>query len=106
MEMKGPPDYKTWLMSFRVFRAACILNIIGVNALDNYQAKIAHFNQQYGTRVWALLYQADVRMRLEEMPAMLWELTEEAEAVTKAGGDHEFGPDRPWKLVWKRAVSK
>ena len=77
-----------------------------MNALDNYQAKIAYFNQQYGSRVWALLCQADVRMRLEEMPAMLIELTEEADAVKKAGGKHEFDPESPWKTVWKRAVSR
>ena len=40
------------------------------------------------------------------MPAMLLELTEEAEAVTKAGGKHEFNFESPWKSVWKRAVSK
>ena len=83
-----------------------MLGIAGVNALDEYKEKIVKLAKDYGSQTWILLYQAEVRMRREEMPDMRRELIRESEAVKKAGGRHPYDPAQPWKLVWEMATSK
>ena len=104
IELKGPPDFDAWLACFRVYRAAMImLSAIGVADLDRYIDRITQLLRDYGACVWHLLYQADVRMRREEIPTIRRILTAERNAIIKAGGQHPFDPDKPWRLAWKHA---
>ena len=60
----------------------------------------------YGAKTWHLLYQADVRMRGEEMQVIRRNLIVEAEAVRKVGGQHPYDEARPWAMVWARATEE
>ena len=87
LELRGPPDFQTWLACFRVLRAALImLGYVGVHALDQYERHIARLHAEFGSQCWPLLYQADTRMRNEQFIYMRRELTVEAETIKKAGG--------------------
>ena len=105
IELKGPPDFHIWKKAFKVYRNNMIMiEAVGVNQLDRYLQIMSKFYSDYGACVWLLLYQADVRMRYEEMPTIRRELAEEAEKIKKAGGEHPYDEANPWRLVWKRAV--
>ena len=69
VERRGPPDITVWTACFMVLRAAYImLRIAGMNALDRYMRKVWQLYRDDGSAVWHLLYQAEARMRSEEMP--------------------------------------
>ena len=87
VELKGPPDYETWCLCFRLLRSALIhLDEAGLNALDKYAMKVAELHRLFGSKTWHLLYQADVRMRNEEFPRIRREIDDERDAITKNGG--------------------
>ena len=107
IEFKGPPDVGVWTVSFTVFRNTLLMGkAVGLSPMERYVKKIHGYVQKYGTKVWHLLYQADVRMRLEELPTIRRELVKEAEAVRKGGGTHPYDDSRPWHHVWQRATSE
>ena len=107
VELKGPPDYPTWVACMMVFRSAVVmLGVIGVNAIDAYMKKVGKLASDYGTSVWLLLYQAEMRMRLERIPKIRRKLHQQHDAVTKTGGVHPYNPASPWRLVWGEAVSE
>ena len=75
IEFKGPPDVGVWTIAFTVFRNTLLMGkAVGLSPMERYVKKIHGYVQKYGARVWHLLYQADVRMRLEELPAIRREL--------------------------------
>lgn len=49
--------------------AMIILDAIGLGPLQSYKSKVELLHSRYDERkVWSLLYQADTRARLEDMP--------------------------------------
>ena len=107
VEIRGPPDIHVWTAHFTVYRnLGIMLNIAGVLAFDDYIAKIWRFLRDYGTVVWHLLYQAEARFRLEELPEIRRRLKKEKEEVEKAGGKHPYDDERPWALAWRQATTK
>ena len=107
VELRGPPDLATWVAAFMVLRATLImLNAVSMSALDKYLKKVIKLHQEYGSKCWHLLYQAETRMRQEEMPAMRRDILDEVDAVKKANGVHPYDPQRPWALVWTRATEQ
>eukprot|EP00971_Amphidinium_carterae_P137008 2715093-Amphidinium_carterae.1 len=71
-----------------------MLNIISPARLDAYREFIARLHRTYGESIWPIIYQADVRARLEH-----------AERVRRDGqlahsrgqaGINVFRPDTPW----------
>ena len=106
VEIRGPPDIETWTSAFHVFRAAMLmLKAASMAALDRYLDYMWKLAKDYGSRVWHLQYQADVRFRLEELPKLRRQLIKESEEVTKGGGTHPFEADRPWLIPWKMATT-
>ena len=105
IELKDPPDFHVWKKAFKVYRNNVIMiEVAGANQLDRYLEIMTKLYTDYGACVWLLLYQADVRMRREEMPTMRRKLAEESEKIRNAGGEHPYDEAHPWRLVWKRAV--
>ena len=52
-ELKGPPDYQTWVACMMVFRSAVVmLGVIGVTAIENYVKEVGGLAADYGTSVW------------------------------------------------------
>ena len=68
VRLNGPPSFKGWLACFKVFWTLCLMYDVVENArLKRYAAMIERFNEEY-PGAWGLIYQTDVRTRLEHMP--------------------------------------
>ena len=107
VEFRGPPDIGVWTVHFTVYKNTLVMGkAVGLNPLDRYIKMIHKFGREYGSKVWHLLYQAEHRFRLEEIPEIRRQLEKEAETVKKAGGTHPFDPARPWHMVWQRATQE
>ena len=107
VEFRGPPDVGVWTVHFVVYKNTLIMSkAVGLNPLDRYIKLIHKYAREYGTRVWHLLYQAEHRFRLEELPDIRRRLASEAEAVKKGGGTHPYDPERPWHLAWQMATGE
>ena len=66
IELMGPPTFETWLASWNVFKTILImLQVAPLGALLEYQGMMEAYYDMHGLQAWALLYQFDVRTRLE-----------------------------------------
>ena len=97
-EMYGPSSLSSWKVSYGVYLNAMImLDAADLGLLLQYQARIERMHERYCERTWALLYQADVRARLEELPRVRLELKLAHKAAVSAGGTAPYDDARPWK---------
>ena len=104
-EMYGPPDYEAWRECYLVFRTGCImLAQISPARLDNYEKQIRRLSLRYGKFSWALIYQADVRARLEHTERLLRIAKEERAKALALGNAHDLDLNKPWDHVWKMLV--
>jgi len=96
-EIKGPANIEEWLTSRRIFKVACLmLKMLSTAAADAYSGHIFRLHTRYGSQVWLLLFQADIRFRSEHAERV----RRKGEAIkAKAGVDPcEYDPDTPWEL--------
>ena len=102
-ELKGPSNFEEWYLSWQVFKTAAIMiGFISPETLERYGTFIKRMHTTYGARCWLLLYQADMRYRLEE-----------AERVRRRGEDEaarasdpalaEYDGNFPWEYVYAKA---
>ena len=68
MELAGPPDLHAWLECYRLLTAALVaFERVGLGPMLDYGRLISTYSERYGALTWPLLYQCDVRCRLEHM---------------------------------------
>ena len=105
VEMLGPASYREWYLSFRVFRTLCIMfELVSPARLDRYAAKIQKFVGDYPD-TWGLIYQTDVRARLEQAPDTREDLEREyAEALVSNQVTH-YDLVMPWHGLFERLTS-
>ena len=66
LELTGPSDFEAWRECYAVFKVGAIMfEEITPARLDAYEKHIRNYHERYGRGCWALIYQADVRARLE-----------------------------------------
>lgn len=105
VEMYGPGEYETWRACYLIFRTGCImLDQITASCLDGYEKKIRRYHERYGKVCWPLIYQADVRARLEQAERLKRRGQDLYDAAIRAGGTHSFDPTKPWEWVWRTLV--
>jgi hypothetical protein len=105
VELKGPPDLETWHSCYRLLRTARIsFQAVTVARLDAYNDLIHRYAARYSRSTWHLVYQADVRCRLENMERLRRRGAAEHATATAAGGTHPYDPAHPWEYVWDQAV--
>ena len=105
-EISGPPNHDMWLSSYLCLRTALISwQYVDLGRLDQYATMIGRYVSRYGTVSWLQIYQADVRMRSEQMERIRRRGDEELALATAAGGTHAMSPSRPWDWVWAEAIS-
>ena len=105
-ELKGPATFAEWEASFEIFKTASImLGIAALETLIRYQTLIKKFHTAFGTTCWALLYQAETLMRLEQFERILrrGEL-QHAAAQLPQGLPTDFDPNQPWEWVFQQAA--
>jgi hypothetical protein len=105
-EIKGPKTDDEWEACFEVFKTAAImLSIANLEAMIRYQALIKKYHTAYGQVCWALLYQADSRMRCEQFEIILRRgEMQHAAAQLPNGQPSDFDPALRWDWVFQNAV--
>ena len=106
IEMQGPPNIASWILSYNVLMTILVMaKAVDLGILMKYRSHIERLHDRYSHRIWAILYQAESRCRLEFMDRVKRELAAEHEEATRNGTTTPFDPARPWNLAWQRAVS-
>ena len=86
-----------------VFKTGCIqLDLLSPARVEVYMDTIKKYNARYTHTCWHLIYQADVRMRLEQAERI--RRVGQAERVSAQARNllHDFDPVKPWEWVWAR----
>ena len=105
-ELYGPPDFSSWKACFDTYcNALILLGTASLGLLTAYRTRIEKLHTRYGNRVWALLYQADVRCRLEHMPRTKMRLLQRHQDAIAAGGVSAFSPASPWSDVFTQVAA-
>ena len=105
IEIRGPPTFSHWSDSFAVFRNACLmLDIADLGVLMQYHDQIARYHSRYGPATWLLIYQSDVRTRLEHMPRTRRDLELAHSAAVSAGHTTFYDHKRPWNAVFREVL--
>ena len=114
IELTGPTSIGMWLQSRQVFSNVCVmLDLIDLGTLTKYRDLIEKFHNRYGAPIWALLYQADSRFRLEMVERIRRQIQAEEEALRVAHGSSPGPPPkvagyddkRPWNLAYQRGIA-
>ena len=93
VEFYGPADFQTWSASFDVLLTAHVgFQSVSLGGLVEYHGLIKTFHERFGAACWWVIYQGDVRNRLEHMVRLKRDLTEEENR------------DMPWTHVWRKSV--
>ena len=104
-ELYGPPTLEEWERSYRPFRTGCImLSMIDPANLDLYANHIRASVQRFGMVAGPVIYQADVRARLEQIERVRRKAEHEHEQCIQKGGTSPFEPNRPWNFCFKMLV--
>ena len=99
-DFKGPPDFTTWHQCFMVYMVAMImLEQVLPPWLQAYIDIISEYNSLYGPRIWAFLYQTDVRFRSEHLPYMAIRESDRLDAAMLKGTTTDYSPDKPWDHI-------
>ncbi|MDE0840171.1 MAG: hypothetical protein OSB41_14110, partial [Kiritimatiellae bacterium] len=102
-EVPGPENHAVWLISWRVFAAACtMLGIIGTAALEAYEGCIEKLVALWGD-AWHLIYQADDLFRAEHC-----ERVRRAIAADVTAGNPSpptWSAAAPWAATFLRAAT-
>ena len=110
VEVTGPTGIGMWLQSWQVFSNVCVmLDIIDLGTLTKYRDLVERFHNRYGSPIWALLYQADTRFRLEMVERIRRQIEVEEEALRVAHAGASGNPPkvpgcdarRPWNLAYQ-----
>jgi hypothetical protein len=106
VELYGPNNLGTWPQSYNVLLTVLVMiDAVDLGHLQKYRAHIERMAERYGTRVWSVIYQADVRCRLENMERIKRNLKTERDAATTAGKITDCDDKRPWNMAWAKAVA-
>ena len=99
-EVYGPPDLDNWRACYDVWSNSMImLDAVDLGPLQMYKSKIELLHARYGeSRVWALLYQADTRARLEHMPRIRLKLHQQHVEAKALGTTTAYDEARPWNM--------
>jgi len=105
VELYGPNCFDSWDGCYRVWRTGCImLGTISMSCLDAYRDLLALYQTRYGKESWIIIYQADVRARLEHLERVRRRGQQELDAAHAAGGVHPFDCARPWEWSLRAVV--
>eukprot|EP00435_Cladocopium_sp_Y103_P045514 s2395_g13.t1 len=106
VELQGPPNIGVWLQSYNVLLTILVMRkAVDLGVLLKYRSHIERLHDRYSDKIWAILYQAETRCRLELMDRLRREAVAEHEATIRAGGVSTFDTDRPWNAAWLKATN-
>lgn len=104
-ECFGPGTFHGWERRFNVWRTGCLMfNAISISALDSYRNLIYGYWTRYGPTVWLVLYQSDVRARMEHMERTR-RTGMKLHAASAPTGEFIFDPTRPWEWCLRQVTN-
>eukprot|EP00971_Amphidinium_carterae_P171976 3409888-Amphidinium_carterae.1 len=99
VDLMGPSTVEDWLSCYAVFRTAAImLDLISPARLDAYKDFVVRQARTYGVLSWPILYQSEVRARLE----LAERLRREGQYQATTSDRHPFSASRPWEWVYNQ----
>ena len=105
VELHGPANIALWAQSYQVLvNTLVMLDTVDLGTLLKYKGKIEKFHDRCGEKIWAVLYQADVRCRLELMERTKRQLVSAHEAALAKGSSTDYDSNRPWNYVWQVVI--
>ena len=87
IELTGPADFEDWRACYAGFKVECAFGQITPARLDAHGKHLRGFHERFGRQCSALIYQADVRARLEL-----------AERPRRIGKDEKERADSIWRV--------
>ena len=81
-----------------------MLAAVEPQTLDAYREKVKYVYNVYGSAKWALLYQAETRMRRDHFVRLYRRGSDEHSKAEAADKTHDFDPNRPWEWVFSEAT--
>ena len=98
-ELPGPQNLQQWMVSWRVFKAACIcLNIVTLAALQLYEKVIEKLVIQW-PKAWGLIAQADDKARAEKLEKIRRSIV--LDIASGGAPPREFSEDEPWTACFR-----
>ena len=100
VELRAPPTFEEWEAAMLVLRVVFImLQLVNAADFDAYVAKVRSYARRYGPQAWALLYQAESRMRSHHFVRIHRRLS-----VDTAGNPEHPFHKKPWSAVYREAA--
>ena len=97
IEIMGPPNLEAWKECFAILSTAYVmLDVVDLGVLNAYCKNIERLYSRYGQSTWAILYQTDVRFRLEHLLRIKRQYADAHDEAKAAGHDTPYEVDRPW----------
>ena len=110
--MPGPPDYLAWLRCWNVYQTALLLlGGFDQQPLSDYAEWIRALSEKYSQRIgkdaWAIVYEADVRMRQEHFERIrrALDLHIASGLPLPPGTALRYDAQHPWNLVFAMAIN-
>ena len=104
-ELYGPPTLAVWKACFETYTNLMVmLDAADLGPLLQHKSKVERLHDRFGDKTWALLYQADVRCRLEHLPRARMELKQRHLEAVALGNTTAYDDLRPWNEAY-RAVA-
>ena len=105
VELHGPPSVEERLACYRVLTVCLImLKAVTPARLERYAQMIVEFATRYSRTVWTIVYQADVRMRLEHMQSLRRDALERIASDPTGSAAQGLDQSTLWECVWGWAV--
>ena len=106
LELHGPPNIGAWIASYNVLMMILVMKkAVDLGVLLKYRSHVERLHDRYSDKIWAVLYQAESRCRLDLMDRLRREAVVEHETIIAAGGVSSFNENRPWNTAWPRAAN-
>jgi len=101
-EVYGPPSTHHWNASYTIMRVSFLmLDLLDLGILDSYALTINDFHAKYGEEAWLLIYQCDVRFRLEHLERIAMEIN----LTSMRAGVNTMDYKVKWRAAWRRAMA-
>ena len=105
VELYGPSSFKKWEESWSLAENAYVgFSVSDLGVVQRYKTKVKGYVDVYEPQAWALIYQADVRARLEHFERVCRRLRAAYERNPNAMDLMGFTPERPWNAVFQKVM--
>ena len=104
-QLYGPPNVEEWLAGWTVFKTGAImLDKVTPSTCDHWSKMVLGYAKTYGPSCWALVYQAEVRARLEHLERVRRVGAAEAAQAKESNISHSFDESRPWDWALRKCA--